>query len=684
MKTLILYIAFLFVCLPLRSQTFAADRWMEYLEEWAEDNEETDAVDALYTDLSFLADHPFDINSVSGEELRRLPFLTDRQIEEIISYRERYGKLVSLYELKNIQSLDFSAIELLLPFVQVSKRAVNNVPFTVDNLLKYGRNELQVRYDRGFQQKKGYRSQPDSILEQYPNRKYLGEPFYHSLRYSYSFDERLLIGFTGEKDAGEPFWNKEHKGYDYYSGHILLKDIKKLKVLAVGDYKISFGQGLVVSNEFTPGRSSLVTQAERRTYGFRRHFSTNEIDFFRGMAATFAFGPMEVSMFYSYRKMDAAIVNQNFPSIKTDGLHRLVRDREKRRTLPMQAYGGNIRYATPDLCIGLTALTYSFGSYEMQPDPKPYNLFYFRGKRNLNVSIDYLWKRRTIKLYGETAVSRNGALATLNALQLTPVSYISLLLLHRSYSRRYHSFYGNAFAQNSSVQNERGVYMGMQLTPFPYWKVSAYLDVFRFPWLKYGVDAPSRGKEYMVRIDYSPQPDYSFYIRYKYRQKEKNGTLEEGEATVPIISYGQHRLRLQLLYKVAAHVQLRTSADGILYKEELQDSQTGIMLSQSLSWKPESFPLQADVYIAWFHTDNYTTRISSYEKNILYAFNMPSFYGQGLRSTLTFRWNIKERLSLSAKLGHTRYTDRDKIGTDLEEIEGRRKTDLNALLRWKF
>ena len=28
----------------------------------------------------------------------------------------------------------------------------------------------------------------------------------------------------------------------------------------------------------------------------------------------------------------------------------------------MQTYGGNVRYATPGLCIGLTALSYSFGN----------------------------------------------------------------------------------------------------------------------------------------------------------------------------------------------------------------------------------------------------------------------------------------------------------------------------------
>ena len=92
-------------------------------------------------------------------------------------------------------------------------------------------------------------------------------------------------------------------------------------------------------------------------------------------------------------------------------------------------------------------------------------------------------------------MSSNKAVATLNAIRLTPVSYFSLLLLHRYYDKKYQAFFGNAFGQHSSVQNEQGFYTGMQWTPFARFKLSAYADLFRFPWLKYGVDAPSSGQE---------------------------------------------------------------------------------------------------------------------------------------------------------------------------------------------
>ncbi|MCS2890640.1 helix-hairpin-helix domain-containing protein [Parabacteroides faecis] len=669
----------------LNSQNiYSVDKWMEYMEELASETEDEARIENLYTDLSYLAEHPFELNSVTENELKRLPFLSDQQITSLLTYRTKYGKLVTLYELKNMEGMDFDTISLLLPFVYIGDISVNKRPFSVKNLLKYGSNELQIRYDKCFQQKKGYCSYPDSILQQYPNRKYLGEPFYHHLRYSYAFDDRLQLGIVAEKDAGEPFWNSYHKGYDFYSVHLFFKDMNKwLKSLAIGDYKVSFGQGLVISNDFTPGRSSIVAQAERRTNGFRRHFSTNENDYFRGMASTVALKQFYISLFYSYRKLDAGVDNNEVSSFKTDGLHRLERDWEKKHTVPMQTYGGNVRYEDSNFSVGITALSYSFGKYRIQPDPKPYNLFYFRGNDNINMSVDYMLKTKKVKFYGETAVSFNKAVATLNAFQLTPVSYLSLLVLHRYYDRRYQAFFGNAFGQNSSVQNEQGVYAGMQWTPFAHFKLSMYADVFRFPWLKYGVDAPSSGQEYMVQLDADPGKNFAWYLRYKYRKKEKNRTLEN-ESTLNILPYSQQRFRLQFLYGIRSVWILKTSADCVYYDEWKGKRSLGWMISQGMGWKPSNLPFQSDIYMAYFHTDDYYSRINSYEKNILYAFNMPSFYGRGIRLSFSFRWNILDKLSLSAKLGHTYYADRNVIGTDQEEIEGHNKTDLYALLRYKF
>jgi hypothetical protein len=667
----------------LKSQTIPSnDKWMEYLEELSEELENEEQMESLYADLSYLAEHPMDLNTATADMFKRLPFLSDVQIEAILAYRKRYGSMATIYELKNLEELDRSTIELFIPFVyagEVSSRR----PVTFRNLQKYGKSEFVVRYDPLLQEKQGYKPQPDSILQQYPNRKYLGEPFYHSLRYSYTFDERVQAGLVAEKDAGEPFWKRTHKGYDYYSVHLLLRDMGWLKTLAVGDYKVSFGQGLVVSHDFMPGRNAFLTQAERRTNGFRRHYSTNETDFFRGAASTVRWKDWEASLFYSCRRLDASADSLRITSFKTDGLHRVENDRSKMHTAGTQTYGGNVRYATPQVAIGLTAMRYDYGNLYVDPEPAPYNRFYFRGTQNVNVGLDYLFKIKSLKLFGETAVSANGGRATLNAFQWTPASYVSGLILYRSYARDYQAYYANAFAQNSTVQNEEGLYMGVQLTPAPRWKCAGYVDFFRFPWMKYNVDAPSSGIEYMGQADYSIRNAWSMYLRYRYRQRERNhvsGTLPE----TPLMPYAQHRVRWQMTSSPLTGLVLRTAADVSLYREALQQESFGWMISQSAGWKSVRIPLQADVYLACFDTDDYNSRLSSYEKKLLYVYNTPFLYGQGMRLSSVVRYHLTERFSLSAKIAWTHYFEGDTIGSDLEAIEGRNRIDLNLMGQLKI
>lgn len=146
----------------LKSQTlYSVDKWMEYIEEMASETEDEERIEALYTDLSYLTEHPFELNTVTEGQLKRLPFLSDLQIRELLEYRSRYGKMLTLYELKNVEAFDLETISLLVPFIYISEIIVDKRPITVKNLLKRGSNNLQIRYDRCFQQKKGYCSYPE-------------------------------------------------------------------------------------------------------------------------------------------------------------------------------------------------------------------------------------------------------------------------------------------------------------------------------------------------------------------------------------------------------------------------------------------------------------------------------------------------------------------------------------------
>lgn len=72
-----------------------------------------------YEELSELAEHPFNINTVTKEQLEQLPFLSDRLIENILYYVYKYNPIKSENELWGIEGMDYQTQNLLRQFIYV-------------------------------------------------------------------------------------------------------------------------------------------------------------------------------------------------------------------------------------------------------------------------------------------------------------------------------------------------------------------------------------------------------------------------------------------------------------------------------------------------------------------------------------------------------------------------------------
>ncbi len=250
---------------PLPAQ--ASADWREYIRQMVEDGMDDDAATAFYEDLSDLESHPLNINDVSLADLERLPFLSGEQQHSILQFLEKNRPVYSVYELRNVPLLDVQTVQLLLPFFVVGEYQPQKPKLSWKNIFGGGKHELQSRYDRVFPQRAGYKSVPDSILKKSPNRVYQGEDFYQSLRYAYKAGRRFQAGITAEKDAGETFFRGEHKGYDHYGAFVQLKDVGRLKALVVGDYRMRWGQGLLLNNNFF-GRQIVANRFGGARHGF--------------------------------------------------------------------------------------------------------------------------------------------------------------------------------------------------------------------------------------------------------------------------------------------------------------------------------------------------------------------------------------------------------------------------------
>lgn len=660
------FLGVLFMSPVLEAQNTVVSLWEENIEQLSMDEEERNWEDEL-EELSNRLQEPVNINAVTKQELEQFPFLTDIQIENILAYIYIHGEMQTVYELQLVEEMDKHTIDLLLPFVCVRPLAGKEGYPRLKALLKYGKQEVLSRLDIPFYTREGYR------------KSYLGPSSYHSVKYGYRYGDYLQMGVTAEKDAGEPFFALHNaKGYDHYSAYFILRNLGRLKTLALGNYRLSFGQGLVMSTDFRLGKTYSLSTVDSRAGGIRKHSSTDEYNYFRGAAATVEVIPaLHISGFYSHRSMDGVTEGDEITSIDKAGLHRTVKEADKVNAFSMQLMGGNINYDRNNLKVGLTGVYYFF-NHPYRPELRTYAKYNLQGNHFYNAGIDYKYRLNRFTLTGEAAMGKKGY-ALLNRLKYNVSAGYQLLLVHRYYSHDYWAMYGSSFGESSTPQNENGWYLAAEAAPFKHWRFFASVDLFSFPWWKYRISKPSQGVDGMFQSLYSPKRNLSMYINYRYKRKERDVTGTGGGVILPVY---HHRLRYRFTYS-PDNMQLRTTVDyNHFHSRGLKGSQ-GYQFTQSCSYL-FSFPLKISVQGSYFHTDDYDSRVYASEKGLLYSFYTPSFYGRGFRFSAFARYDVSKDLMFLVKIGQTIYQDREVIGSGNDLIRGNKKADLQLQLRLRM
>ena len=680
----VILITCLSVVLPVNN--LSAQHVLEEIAEQLITNDEDNAYqwENLFEELSDLKENPLNINSATKEQLERFPFLNSQLIENILYYLYKYGAMVSINELMVVEDMDLATFRLLKPFITCQPLEEKTHTPTLKSILKYGKQELSARMDIPLYTRAGYQPFTSDYIKENPNKRYLGPSFYHNLRYKFRYTDKVYIGFTAEKDPGEPFFaGNNKKGYDYYSPYFYIRDFGKIRALALGNYRLNYGYGLVMNTDFNMGKTTALNTLLNRESGIKKHSSTDEYNYFQGIAGSIQLSEhFTADAFYSYRQMDGIVDNRFITSLKEDGYHRIPRDYEKKNSLTNQLIGSNIQYNGKNFELGLTAV-YNFFNKVLNPTYRPYNKYYPRGSDFFNLGANYKFFLKKLTWMGEVAMDKDRRMAALNTLRYRPNANFQLIAMHRFYDVAYQSMYARSVGEGSMVQNESGFYLGMEADELWYFKLTAYIDFFYFPWKKYQMTKNgTRGIDGVIQLDYSPTHELDMFIRYRYKNKFKDYNPAEGDKiTVPYI---QQKGRYQLTYSPNDELVLKTTADVVHNAYQHKDPSKGFLIKQSIGYKFPKLPLQLDASVAWFKTDDYASRITVYEKSLLYSFSMPSFYGEGERFSFNTRYELNKHIVLQGKYACTHYRDREVISSGLEQIEGNLKSDLYFQVQFKF
>jgi hypothetical protein len=640
------------------------------------ENNNSDEIDddSYLQELEQFINNPINLNTADESELKQLKMLTPLQIRNLITYRRTLGKLTNIYEIQAIPGWNVGMIRRILPYVSVETS--ESIIDKLGKRIKNGQYTFLARVSQTMEQSKGY------VYDSVKNY-YLGSPEKALMRYKYAYKNLLQYGITGEKDAGEQFFKGgEKQGFDFYSAHFFARNLGAVKAIAIGDYTLNMGQGLIQWQSLAFKKSSEVMNIKRQSAVLRPYNSSGEIYFHRGAAITLQKKAFEMTGFFSYRKLDANFVNDTLSnedyvsSLETSGYHRTKSEIDDKNKETQIAWGANVSYNKSRFHIGLNGIHYKF-ELPITKAAALYNKYALSGNSLGDYSMDYGYTYKNMHLFGELATDNNSNKAFVNGLLISTDIKVDISLFYRNISKAYQSLYSNAFTENYTVNNEKGFYTGLSINPGGKLCLDAYTDLYQFPWLKYRIDAPTHGSDYLIQLTYTPNKQVQLYSRYHSERKSINNNPDDVTLN-PVVPVPHQDWRTNLIYQLTPSLTLRSRVEVQWYDKQGISPEHGFLTYSEVLYKPKRKKYAGNIRLQYFETDGYNSRIYAYEADVLYSFSIPFFYEKGYRYYLNLNYKASRNLSFWLRLAQSVYPGKSTISSGLDEIKGDKKTEIKV------
>lgn len=680
---------------------------------------------ALFETLADRYTDPLDLNHCTPTELAELQLLSDVQISALFEHIRTEGTLLSIYELQTIDAFDANTIELVRPFVAVRERGSNTrVPWR--EALRLSEHEVIVRSVLDVRQRRGFMGRDNLFGNHYTDpdgdplpefsdtrvmdslrtnsKVYLGSPVKLYTRYRLRYRRNIDFGITAEKDEGEEFFGgSQPDGFDFYSAHLFLRDLGRVKSVAIGDFQAQFGQGLTYwSGLAFNGKSSYTMNVRRGAPGLVPYASVNENLFLRGVGVTAeVVKHVDLTAFFSQRMLDgniqfgdttdSGVVETSFSSFQEDGLHRTTTEVKKKDAISERTIGGHLRYSDRKLQIGATAVNVTYDQALVKA-VKPYNRFDFQGDALTKFGADWSLNHRNLTWFGEaTTTDASKAVAWLTGMLVALDRSVSFSALYRDYPRDFAGFYSVAFAEGSNAWNERGLYTGIEVKASRKWTINAYFDTYSFPWLRFQADAPSEGFDVLGQITWKPSKTTEVYARARHRMSQRNasGTVEGID---PLVPAEQDNYRVNVSTRAGKNLGLRTRVEVVNYQRGTEGLRHGVLIYQDLIHRPMRSPLELTFRLAIFETESYDARVYAYENDLIGLYSIPPYYGRGMRWYCMARITPLRRVDIWVRYGAWIWNGQDRYSSGLQEINGKGdpatgtavRDEVKVQVRWKF
>ena len=615
---------------------------IESVEELFERAEPEGNVEELIGILQDLRRNRIPVNSATEAQLLRIPLLTPADAAKIVEWRQKQGPIASGVELEAVIGADGA------------RRAAPYLSFDLPKTLREKRTAGQIS---GSVTSRVYWETPPRLGIE--NGKYAGDNrrVYNRVQV---VTPNYGVSFVQESDIGEPRFG------DFLSFSVHAEQIGILSQAVVGDYRLSFGQGLLFGQGryFSKGTDAidgvLVFSPALRPYT-----SAGEEKFLQGAAVTLSPGPFEITAFKSGNRVDATIEDGAVTSISSTGYHRTVYELQKKDDLTQNVQGLNLRYryraGELNAGIGATLASYRYGL----------PLAWLDGggsvRRLGSVEANIVYK--AVQVFGEAAFAHApDALSWTCGVQADLGQGITGVASMRQYAIGYYSPFAGAFAERGGDgSDEEGFYLGLKARVFDTLNVGASYDIFRFPELSSTYALPSSGHDARLYATWRQNPSMTWDGLYQHKQKDETAIqTDSGEVFEYVMPVPKttNKVQLGLKTRLSSIFTFKTKGEyksvESVYVDRVQ-ADDGWLLYGQLDCTLGALVLKTR--FTRFDTDSYDAALYSYEDDLPMVYTLNAYSGRGKAVFIMLSYEPARNFRLSAKYETTWYADREVVGS---------------------
>ena len=611
------------------------------------DHIETEPDDIELMDrLLWLEQHPYDLNTVSREELESIPGVTPEEARVVVGFRKSVKRFTSVDQLMLIEGIGETLYRKISSYVIVYD----------PDVVRSSTATLRTRATRDLQPRRGY-----------SEGKFLGSSLKTYNRFSMT-SSSFEAGALFEKDAGE------RTADGFATGYARVRNVSIISDAIVGDFNVEAGQGLVLwrSSAFGKG-SEAVSIARKSPLGAQPYRSTDEFHFFRGAAVSssipIGISNLQVTAFISRKSLSGTPSGSDtLSSLYEDGYFRTETELAKKNALIERAVGAIARFNySYNFALGASVYQSTFDKEVVAKNPSS-----FSGRKTRVFGIDASGQFGKLSLYGELARTGDNAAAGLMGAILGLNPHGSIALVYRDYGSEFRNLHGNGFGERSETNNEQGMYVGLEVPLTKKLKLSGYFDQFKFPMRTFSSPLPLSGHELLVQVEANVIRKVDLTGRFSSKTTATDETSSDafGHNVKATVDRDQQKARFTGTFNLSSSIRLkgRIEATRVAYSG-IKKKESGILLYQEVQSKLAD-NLKLEIRLIFFDTDSYDSRLYEYENDLRGVFSNPALYGKGRRWYALISYKVANVLHLSAKYSETLKEGVKSISSGLTEIIG--------------